>query len=79
MNKKAINRIRPVKDCVGADWMTTGQIATRLGVSARLVAKWIDTGQLVGFKVPYSTHRRVHRQMLEEFENRHGFNRARGK
>jgi excisionase family DNA binding protein len=76
---KARNQLRPEHEYDGANWLTTGQIATRLGVSSRLVAKWIDTGKLIGFRLPYSKDRRVHADVLAEFEEAHGFNRARGR
>lgn len=64
---------------LGVKWFTTGQIATRLGVSARMVTKWIDDGRLVGIRLPGSRDRRVHPSALEQFEREHGFDRARGK
>jgi hypothetical protein len=76
---KARNRIRPQVKCEGESWMTTGQVANRLGVSPRSVAKWIDDGRLVGMRLPFSKDRRVHPDVVAEFEERHGFNRARNK
>lgn len=76
---KARNRTRPSVECTGVAWMTTGQIANRLGVAAKTVAKWIDEGRLIGMRLPYSQDRRVHPDVVAEFEERHGFNRARNK
>jgi excisionase family DNA binding protein len=76
---KANNRLRPENSHDGSEWMTTGQVAKRLGVSDRMVVRWIDAGRLIGFRLPYSRDRRVHADVVAEFEERHGFNRARGK
>jgi excisionase family DNA binding protein len=78
---KARNMIRVNTDSPGAlgvRWLTTGQIASRLGVSQRMVAKWIDDGRLIGIRLPGSRDRRVHPDVLEEFQRHYGFNRARG-
>ncbi len=60
-------------------WLTTGQVASRLGVSMRTVSKWIDSGVLRGIRIPLSKDRRVHPQALAEFEKLYGYDRARGK
>ena len=39
--------------------LTTGQVRQLLGVAPRTVAGWIDSGQLPGFRVPGSRHRRI--------------------
>lgn len=62
-----------------ADWLTTGQVSRRLGVSARTVAQYIDSGRLLGMRLPMSKARRVHPEALREFCAREGFDRARGK
>ncbi len=59
-------------------WFTTGQVAKRLGVAPRTVCKWVDSGRLLGFKLPGSKDRRIHPQALAEFEAFHGWDRARG-
>jgi len=59
-------------------WLTTGDCAKRLGVTSRLIARWIDTGRLLGFTLPESKARRVHPQVLADFAEREGFNRAKG-
>ena len=61
-----------------SDWLTTGQVARRLGVSARTVAQYIDAGRLLGMRLPMSKARRVHPEALREFSLREGFDRARG-
>lgn len=61
-----------------ADWLTTGQVARRLGVSARTVSGYIDSGRLLGMRLPMSKARRVHPDALREFAKREGFDRARG-
>ncbi len=76
---KANSRLRPEAEGeLGVKWMTTGQVARRLGVSCRTVQKWIDAGWLVGLQLPHSLDRRVHPAALKEFEDRNGFTRARG-
>lgn len=79
---KAKSRIQPPPSIEGemeTRWLTTGQVAKRLGVSMRIVCKWIDSGVLRGMRLPVSKDRRVHPQALAEFEKAHGFDRARGK
>jgi excisionase family DNA binding protein len=63
---------------VGVKWLTTGQIARRLGVSVGMVTKWIDSGRLIGIRLPGSKDRRVHPVALADFERRYGIDRARG-
>jgi excisionase family DNA binding protein len=63
---------------LGVKWMTTGQIATLLGVSQRMVSRWIDEGRLIGIRLPGSRERRVHPDVLREFQRYYGFDRARG-
>lgn len=79
---KAKSRIQPPLSEEGelyVKWLTTGQVAKRLGVSMRTVSKWIDAGVLRGIRIPLSKDRRVHPQALAEFEKLHGYDRARGK
>lgn len=78
---KARNRIRldvATPGESGVPWLTTGQVARQLGVSIRYVAELIDKGKLLGIRLPYSNHRRVHPAALKDFEERHGFSSARG-
>jgi excisionase family DNA binding protein len=49
---------------------TVGQIATRLSVAPRTVTKWIDAGQLRGYRLPGSGHRRVRGVELLDFVRR---------
>lgn len=46
---------------------TTGQIAKVCRVAARTVSKWIDSGELVGYRIPGSQDRRVNREDLIAF------------
>lgn len=39
--------------------LTTGEVAKKLCVSRRTVAKWIDSGLLRGFKIPNGRTRKV--------------------
>lgn len=59
------------------EWWTTGRIAKRLGCSARTVSGWIDSGRMVGIRVPGTKDRRVHIAALRDFERRYGYDRAR--
>ena len=68
----------PLAAELGVDWLTTGQVARRMGVSAATVSKWIDAGRLLGMRLPCSKARRVHPDALKEFAKREGFDRARG-
>ena len=58
-------------------YLTTGQIARELGVSARTVGLWIDRGQLRGIRLPSVGHRepsrRVARIDFETFRDSFGF------
>ena len=49
---------------------TTGQVAKVCRVAARTVSKWIDSGELVGYRVPGSKDRRVYRDDLIAFLQR---------
>ncbi len=46
---------------------TTGKIAKLCKVAPRTVAKWIDTGQLKGYRIPNSLDRRVTADELRAF------------
>lgn len=51
---------------------TTGQIAKVCRVAARTVSKWIDSGELAGYRIPGSLDRRVNRDDLLDFLKRNG-------
>lgn len=51
---------------------TTGEIAKMFRVAPRTVAKWIDKGSLVGYKIPLSQDRRVLKEELLKFIESHG-------
>lgn len=52
--------------------LSTGQVASLLGVSPRTVCKWVDSGRLKGYKVPGSGgFRRVTREELKRFTQLH--------
>lgn len=79
--RSRIPRVEPAIDATKLApvvWLTTGDCAKRLGVTQRLIARWIDSGRLLGFTLPATNARRVHPQVLADFEEREGFNRARG-
>lgn len=78
---RARNRIGRIETegSVGVRLLTTGQVAKHLGVSTRIVSRWIDEGRMIGIRLPGSRDRRVHPSALEAFERENGFTRARGK
>lgn len=61
-----------------AKWLTTGDVAARLGISKNHAARLIDQGIILGVRIPESLHRRVHPDVLAEFERTRGYKRARG-
>lgn len=52
--------------------LTTGQIARICKVAPRTVAKWFDTGELHGYRIPGSRDRRVPIKELVQFMRAHG-------
>ena len=54
------------------EFLTTNEAARLLGVSRPLVIQWIDSEQLKGFRIPGSTSRRIPREAVLEFAQRHG-------
>ena len=79
---KARDRLNPQFDAsgdFGVKWLSTGQVAKHLGVSAHMVSRWIDEGKLPGVRIPYSQHRRVHPAALEQFAKDHGYYKASGR
>lgn len=57
---------------VGKDHLSTGQIAKLCRVAPRTVSKWVDSGKLVGYRIPLSQDRRVPRANLIRFLKEHG-------
>lgn len=51
---------------------TTGEVARACNVTIRTVIRWIDSGQLQGYKIPGSRDRRVPRRTLVRFMQSHG-------
>jgi len=51
--------------------LTTGQVARMLNTSPRTVTKWVDSGQLKGYRLPLSPDRRIPRASLLEFIRQH--------
>jgi excisionase family DNA binding protein len=77
---KAKSRIQlPIDGSRETIWLTTGQVAARLGVASKTIAKWIDSGRMLGVRLPDSKDRRVSLDALLAFERDNGFDRARGK
>ncbi len=54
------------------DILTTGEVARMCKVAPRTVSKWIDSGQLRGYRIPGSRDRRVPLQQLVRFMRAHG-------
>lgn len=53
------------------DVLTTGEIARLCNVAPRTVAKWFDTGELRGYRIPGSRDRRVPLSQLIRFMREH--------
>jgi len=53
------------------DVLTTGEVATLLKVTTNTVAKWFDAGLIDGFKHPGSNTRRISKQELLKFVDKH--------
>ena len=51
---------------------TTGQVSRICQVATSTVNKWFDSGQLKGFRVPGSRHRRIPRENLASFLQENG-------
>lgn len=55
----------------GEPALTTAEAAMRIGCTPRYVARLIDEGKLIGYRLPYSKHRRVTAASLEDFLRHH--------
>jgi len=53
------------------DTYTTTQAAQLCRVSSQVIQRAFDRGDLLGFKIPYSRHRRIPRRNLETWAARH--------
>lgn len=47
--------------------LTTGDVARATGLSIQKIGQLVDAGVLKGFKIPGSTHRRIHRDDFVKF------------
>lgn len=56
----------------GEPALTTTEAARRIGCTPRYVCILIDTGKLIGYRLPYSKHRRIPAAALEDFLKHHG-------
>jgi excisionase family DNA binding protein len=54
------------------DWVSTLEAARLLGICHMTVIRRFDAGDLQGFRVPGSRHRRIPRLALEDYAVRHG-------
>lgn len=55
----------------GESALTTADAARQIGCTPRYVARLIDDGKLIGYRLPYSKHRRVTAASLEDFLRHH--------
>jgi len=56
--------------------LTTGVIAKAAGVAPRTVCRWIDSGELPGYKIPLSNDRRIEVANARAFLAKHGMTGA---
>jgi excisionase family DNA binding protein len=72
---KARSLIAPAKQSydatAGEPALTTAEAARRIGCSPRYVCILIDRGRLIGYRLPYSKHRRITAASLEDFLRHH--------
>jgi excisionase family DNA binding protein len=61
----------------GEPALTTAQAARLIGCTPRYVARLVDSGRLIGYRLPYSSHRRISAASLEDFMQHHGIRRRR--
>lgn len=54
------------------DIFTTGEVARICKVAPRTVSKWFDSGELAGYRIPGSKDRRIPRDDLLAFMDKHG-------
>ena len=57
---------------VTKDVLTTGEVAKICNVAPRTVSKWLDSGQLKGYRIPGSKDRRIPLNQLVKFMKDHG-------
>jgi len=74
---KARTLLRAPKS-TGSVWLTTGAVAQALGCSVRHACKLIDSGRLIGCRLPGSRHRRVTSESLLSYMEHMGVRKARG-
>jgi excisionase family DNA binding protein len=51
--------------------LSTGEVSKLCGVCVATVCKWIDSGMLIGHRMPGSKFRRVTRRHLRQFLEKH--------
>ncbi len=61
----------------GEPALTTADAAMQIGCTPRYVARLIDEGKLIGYRLPYSKHRRVTAASLADFLRHHSIRRPR--
>lgn len=52
--------------------LTIGEVAALCGVATRTASQWCDSGLLPSYRLPGSSHRRIHREHLDTFMERNG-------
>jgi len=61
-----------VESVVSERVYTTGEVAKLVGVNFRTVIRWIDRGELAGYKLPGRGDHRVQKSSLIDFIHKHG-------
>ena len=51
--------------------LSVGEIANIVGVASRTVTKWVDSGELPGYRLPGSNHRRIQSAAFLAFAKKH--------
>jgi excisionase family DNA binding protein len=62
-------------DATERAFLGTHQVARLLDVDAGTVIRWVDAGEMAGFRTP-GGHRRIPRQEVVRFMERHGWLQA---
>lgn len=65
MNSMCITRVRKL--------FSTGQVAALLGITAKTVTTYCDSGTIQTIRLPGGKERRIHRETLRDFCDRWGF------
>jgi two-component system response regulator RpaA len=66
-------RSTPVPNGAPAEVFSVGAVSRMCNVATRTTSKWIDSGKLLGYRLPGCQHRRVRAADLVAFLKAHGF------